>query len=285
MESTWERRGPTPDLRRTARIVEGIEAAAWADCFDAVAETDLETATGRIADATVVRMGKLHSGLFSKVIGLGLERRATVDTVREILAWYGDAGIGEIWFQPSPAAEPDGLLPLLRTQGIVPIERKWGKFVRDAGNPAEARTDLDIREIGAEDAVDFANCVLEGFALSGFLNPWLEAIPGREGWHVYVAYDNGEPAACGALFRRDGAGFIGFDATRPAFRRRGAQGALMARRIADAGRLDIHILTAETGVDEEGPGPSWRNIVRAGFELLYVRPNCAPKGIETANRG
>lgn len=276
MNSEWQARPADPGLIAQARIVEAVEAAAWADSFATAAAGDLGAATARIGDATVMRMKKLAAGFCCKVIGLGMEQPATAARVRDILAWYHDAGYADIWFQPSPAARPDGLLALLEGCGIRPIARTWGKFVHKAGAPPDTRTDLRICEIGADAAGDFASCAVDGFELPDFLSPWVGALPGRAGWRCYVAYDGTTPAACGALFRSGDAGFFGFDATRPAFRRRGAQGALMARRIADAGAAGIRTLTCETGVDESGPGPSWRNITRAGFRLLYVRPNCSP---------
>lgn len=277
MDSDWEARPGSPALVMQARMAEAVEAAAWADSFEAVAASELGTAVARIGDATVMRMAKLPAAFFSKVIGLGMERPASVETVVEILAWYRDAGVTDIWFQLSPAAEPDGLVGLLAGCGVTPVARKWGKFVRGTDAPPDAATDLEIREVGADGAAHFAISAVEGFELPAFLNPWVGALPGRAGWRCYVAYDGAEPAACGALYCSGGAGFIGFDATRPAFRRRGAQGALLARRIADAGAAGVHTLTCETGVDDGGPGPSWRNITKAGFRLLYVRPNCSPK--------
>lgn len=278
MIGEWDIRPGSPALTSQARIAEAVEAAAWADSFSAVADTDLGTATARIGDATVMRMEKLPAAFFSKVIGLGLEEPADAARVGEILAWFRDAGFEKIWFQPSPAAEPDGLLALLARCGVMPVARKWGKFVRDAQSPPNAVTDLTIREIGADAAADFARAAVDGFELPAFLAPWIAALPGRPHWRTYVAYQGREPAACAALFQQDRAAFFGFDATRPEFRRRGAQGALLERRIADALASGCELLTAETGVDEGGEGPSWKNIRRAGFRLLYVRPNCAPNG-------
>ena len=63
-------------------------------------------------------------------------------------------------------------------------------------------------------------------------------------------------------------------ATRPSHRRRGAQGALLARRIRDAADLGCRWLVTETGEDlPERPNPSFRNMLRTGFELAYQRAN------------
>jgi hypothetical protein len=41
-----------------------------------------------------------------------------------------------------------------------------------------------------------------------------------------------------------------------------------------AHELGLRLLVTETGVPRDGrPGPSYRNILRAGFREAYVRPN------------
>jgi len=65
--------------------------------------------------------------------------------------------------------------------------------------------------------------------------------------------------------------------TLPAFRRRGGQGAIMARRIRDAVQLGCRWVITETGEDlPDRPNPSYHNMLRAGFSLAYQRPNYLP---------
>lgn len=257
-----------------ARKAEAVEAAACADSYEA-AGTVLGAATARIGDATLLCITSLPTGFFCRVLGLGLERPADAATLRAILDWYAGAGVTEPRIQASPQARPDGLEGLLRGAGLVPAARPWGKFLRDPVAPAAAPTDLEIAEIGADRADDFVRTTLEGFEMPPVLASWVRGLPGRPGWRVYIAYDGDEPAAGAATFIRDGAAWLGFGATLPAFRRRGGQAALLARRIDDALAAGCDVLTTETGVDEGAPGPSWRNIERAGFRLLYERPNYA----------
>jgi ribosomal protein S18 acetylase RimI-like enzyme len=69
-------------------------------------------------------------------------------------------------------------------------------------------------------------------------------------------------------------GWLSFAATLPEFRRRGAQNALLAARIRAAAELGCSLVVGETGALEDGrPSNSYRNIVRAGFEPVYDRPN------------
>ena len=80
--------------------------------------------------------------------------------------------------------------------------------------------------------------------------------------------------AGGALFVKGDVGWLGIASTLPAYRPRGAQGALMARRIRDGADLGCRWLVTETGEDTpHHPNPSYHNMLRTGFSLAYRRPN------------
>jgi GNAT superfamily N-acetyltransferase len=94
------------------------------------------------------------------------------------------------------------------------------------------------------------------------------------GFDCYLAWDGDEPAGAAALFASGDTGWFGLAGTRPEFRGRGAQSALLAVRIARAAELGCRLLVTETGEQvEERPSNSYRNILRSGFEIAYVRPN------------
>ena len=106
------------------------------------------------------------------------------------------------------------------------------------------------------------------------MRPWTAALVGRPGWHAYVAYDGTTPAGAGALFCRGGVAWLGVAATIPAYRRRGVQGALMSRRIADAIAAGCRDIVTETGEAVPGePNSSYANMLRNGFRVVYSRPN------------
>jgi hypothetical protein len=87
------------------------------------------------------------------------------------------------------------------------------------------------------------------------------------------------PAGAAALYCRDGAGWLGVAATIPAYRRRGVQGALMARRIADAIAGGCRDIVSETGEAVPGePNDSYANLLRNGFSVVYSRPNYVVAG-------
>jgi GNAT superfamily N-acetyltransferase len=99
-------------------------------------------------------------------------------------------------------------------------------------------------------------------------------LPRAPGWHCFVAYDGDEAAGAGALYVHDGIGWLGVAGTAPEHRRKGAQNALLAARLAAGSELGVRAFTTETGERlAERPSNSYRNILRAGFEEQYVRPN------------
>jgi GNAT superfamily N-acetyltransferase len=146
------------------------------------------------------------------------------------------------------------------------------KFVRDNAPAAATPTDLRVEETLDADAV--ADAVAEGFGMPHEIARELIGFVGAPGWTCFVAWDGAEPAACGALYCHGVDAWLGIGATRPSFRRRGAQGALLAARIERARAAGARTLTTETGALVDGkPSSSYRNILRAGFTEAYLRPN------------
>jgi hypothetical protein len=82
----------------------------------------------------------------------------------------------------------------------------------------------------------------------------------------YVAHVDGHSAAAAMSFIKDGVLGIFGTATLPMFRRRGLQGAIVARAINDArGKADLIMATTEPG------SVSQRTFERLGFRVIYTR--------------
>jgi GNAT superfamily N-acetyltransferase len=232
-----------------------------------------------IDDALVLTLRAAPMVQFNHAIGLGMDgpaRAAALDAVIERMK----AAAGPVWaLQVPPAALPAELPAWLAARGLAPAGEGWVKLWRPAADPPRTETDLDVREVGPSDAGDFATALLGGFGMPAPFAPWVAAIVGRPGWHAYVAYDGAQPVGGAALFVMGDLGWCGMGAVLASHRRRGGQGALLARRVADAGRLGCQAVVSETG--QPAPGseaehPSYRNLRRAGFEPAYVRPNYRP---------
>lgn len=160
-----------------------------------------------------------------------------------------------------------GDVPALAARGYVPggaaalFERGVEPFEAPAGT-------LAVTE--AEASEEFGAICATASGLPGVFAEWIGALPGRAGWHCFLALDGARAVATGALHADGALGWLGFGATLAADRRRGAQQALLAARIARALELGLTRLVTET--DASPAGGSYRNLERAGFALARVRP-------------
>lgn len=213
-----------------------------------------------------------HVPMVNRVTALGLARPATREDVARIVGFFRAENVG-FGVGLHPEARPPELPSWLEEHG-VPRGYSWMKFSRGVADPPPVETDLRLVEVGREAAGAFGGVVCEGYGMPDAARVWISGIVGASGWHCYVAYDGDEPAAAGALFVEGELGWLGFAATRPAFRGRGGQSAILGERIRRAAALGVRTLATETG--ERVPGradASYRNILRAGFEESYLRPN------------
>ena len=152
-----------------------------------------------------------------------------------------------------------GLAESLRALGYEPAGA-WTKFRRGDAPAPPPTTDLRVEQTVDPDAFSVATGLPR--ELAGFV--------GEPGWLHFVAWDGDEPVGSGALYTDGALAWVGVGATRENWRGRGAQSALLAARIEAGRRLGVREFATETG--EDG-GPSNRNILRAGFEEAYRRPN------------
>ena len=193
--------------------------------------------------------------------------------IDELVELYRSAGVGRFFVQPAPEAQPPALVDWLRARGFTHYN-SWAKLYRRA-DPAPPMPDAPrVERIGADHAEIFGRIVATGFGMPEPVQPWLAGTVGRERWMHYLAIDGGDPIAGAALFIDEGLGWLGVASTLPTHRGRGAQSALIARRIHDALEAGCSLMAVETAEDlPERPNPSFRNVVRFGFEVAYLRPN------------
>ncbi len=83
----------------------------------------------------------------------------------------------------------------------------------------------------------------------------------------YLAWVDGEAAGAATLCVDEGLAEMFGASTRPSFRNRGVQSALLASRLAEAQRLGCSLAIVHT---EPGSG-SQRNVERLGFRLAYTK--------------
>lgn len=162
----------------------------------------------------------------------------------------------------------------LRRSGFEPAYA-WMKFVRDPHPPRfRPPADVEVVELSAPDEEPFGTIAAIGFGLPAWGAEFFAHLPGREGWRCYVARIDGAAQGCAAMLIEDGIAEFGVAATLEEARGRGCQTALLHRRIHDAAEAGCHTLFVETGERvPDRPSASYRNILKAGFEEAYLRPN------------
>ena len=215
--------------------------------------------------------------VINRAIGLGLGTPETEETVRRVVEAYTESGVARFFVQVHPEAQPTTLVQMLEALGLEKA-RGWQKFVRGRDPVSAPRTDLQVKLIDTEFAATSAKIACDGFDLGDEAQPWLALLPTCNRWNVFMAFDGDQPAGTGALFIDGDTAWTDFGATAPAFRKRGAQSALLAARIKfalDSGCTQIFTCTGE---DVPGdPQHSYSNIMRCGFKESYVRANYAPR--------
>jgi GNAT superfamily N-acetyltransferase len=179
---------------------------------------------------------------------------------------------GGAWAVGCAASAADGAMASeLASRGFEPAYA-WMKFRRDTREPRPAPTDLAVREVGADEAAAFGAVVAAAYGLPPAARAWLQALPGRARWGCMVAFDGHRAVGAAAVFVEGDHAWFGFAATLPEARRRGAQGALLARRVEAATARGARVLVTETGERLAGrPSDSYRNIERAGFAEAGLR--------------
>ncbi len=261
------------------RLADDIEAAACTDMY-AAAPPALGLRSERIGAATVLLAPRVPVSYFNRVIGLGGHAPATEQELDAAIGLFRAAGVGDFWVHLAPAARPAELRDWLGARGLQPPPRRaWAKFLRTPTplpllpEPAPA-----VRPATAADTSGVVHAMVTAFGLPASLGEWFGRLIGRPGWNVLVVEAEGRIVATGSVFIRDRTGWLGIGATLPDHRKRGAQTALLAARIATARDAGCTVVATETGESIAGePNPSLANIRRAGFVQACSRANFAAK--------
>ncbi|HEX3239206.1 MAG TPA: GNAT family N-acetyltransferase [Solirubrobacterales bacterium] len=187
--------------------------------------------------------------------------------------WVRSRGV-DSYVPVSPGlAETASVEDWLRGNGFAP-GYAWMKFVRDPHPPRFRAPAVEVVELSAADQEPFGMIAATGFGLPAWAAAFFAELPEREGWRCYVARVDGVAQACAAMLVDGGVAEFGVAATLEPARGRGCQLALLRRRITDAAEAGCRLLFVETGERaDDRPAGSYRNILRAGFEEAYLRPN------------
>ena len=262
-------------LPELARIVEPIEAAAAVSIHRA-ASSELASMVGirvtRLGKASAIVASAADTIQLNRVMNLGVEEPASETLLKKFQDVYHGTGVS-FAVQLSPAAQPPELPRWLEEHGFQRRD-DWVKMYRGTEPPADVPTELRIEQIGIEHALAFGEIACDVYHMPEVMQPWLASLVGLPDWRHYMAFDGDAPAAIGTMYIKGNIAWLGIDGTLRAYRRRGAQGAIMARRVRDAIAMSCQWIVIETGAETpQNPNSSFHNMLLNGFKVAYVRPN------------
>ena len=229
-------------------------------------------------DGTIVSIvANDPSPLLNRAIGLGLNHPATEDGIERICSAYREHGVEHFYLGVHPEARPDGIDRMLANAGMQ-RDRGWMKFERGAEPAPPPESDLEVREINQEHVEEFGRIAASAYGMTPEAAGVVRGLIDRPGFHLYMTFDGDSPTGTGAMAIDGDRAWFEWAATDPAFRQRGSQRALLARRIEDAVNAGCTRLMTCTGEAVPGdPQHSYHNIEWAGFEPQFVRENWVPK--------
>jgi hypothetical protein len=199
-------------------------------------------------------------------VGVGVAAPATDHDVDEMERFYAYLGVRST---VAVAGAAEGLGGLLARRRYT-VHRPWMTFHREAGGIPAPATRLEVGEAEPGEEAAFGGIVAAGFGLAPEMSAWFAALVGRPGWTCLLARDGRVPVGAAAMYAYGDSAWFTLGATLPEHRGLGAQGALFAARGARASAMGLRHLVTETGLPA---GPSYRNILRAGFREAALRPN------------
>ncbi len=261
----------------SARVADEIESAAWRELY-AAAPAPIARALGIhtsiVADATVIVARALPMALFNRAFGLGDTADVAESDLDAVLRTFEEHGAASPWMQHGPASRARAMPQWLVSRGFRPVPRAWAMMMREREPAPVIETEFAIRAVELDQASRFAKALAIAHGMPPALAEWTSVLIGRPGWHGYAAWDGDTIAAGGMVFIHGDRAWVGLGGTLPAYRGRGAQGALLARRVDHVISAGCSVMGTETGEPVGGErSSSFDNMKRTGFHQVASRMN------------
>ena len=269
---------PFADLALAQRL-ERAEALANARFVEARARVEPSSGACWIEVAGARAMFDGPASPATQTFALGIAQLPSSAELDRIEAFFTQRG-APVYHEVSPLAD-EKLVPMLAARGYRPIEFTSVLYRPIPPPPATDTSGLrrdrlrndpavTVRLAGAADAEIFARTSAAGWSHAGmeeFILGMGRVNAASEGASLFLAELDGAPIATAALSVAGGVAHLAGASTIPAARGRGAQFALLDRRLrhAAAQGCDIALMGALPG------SGSQRNAERNGFRIAYTR--------------
>jgi len=210
------------------------------------------------------------SSPLTQTFGLGMMAPPSDDEFAAIEAFFSERG-APLHHEVSPTADPETFTRLTE-RGYEPFEFTSVLYRGIEGQVGQVVQvgSLRVRRAGVADAEVYARTAAEGWRQDGFVDFMYElqrANVESQAIDLFLAELDGRPIATAALVVQDGVALLAGASTVPEGRRRGAQNALLAARLAYGATrgCDVAMMCALPG------SGSQRNAERNGFRIAYTR--------------
>jgi len=207
----------------------------------------------------------------NRAVGLSLSGPVTRTDLESTEQFYAGCGAPPR-VDLCPMADPS-LLHLLNLGGYR-LEQFYSVLVRALAEdvvPVPLPTEVRISQADPTEAELWITTVAQGFGdqeipaqeTLDLLAPNFHSANGT----CFFAWLDGQPAGGGAIYIHEEVAEVGSTSTRPAFRRRGVQTALLQAQLVAAReqRCDLALTVTAPGSDSQ------RNMERSGFRLAYTK--------------
>jgi GNAT superfamily N-acetyltransferase len=208
----------------------------------------------------------------TQTFGFGLFAPPSESDLHTIERFFDERG-APVFHEVCPLADP-AHLALLSDRGYRPMELSSVLYRPLDADPRQTTPNgsLVVRVVrSAADRSQWARTLACGWAdqagVADVIEPLAHVSAERADAHLFLVEADGDAIAAGSLSLARGVALLAGASTIPAARRRGAQSALLAARLAHASEhgCDVAMVVAAPG------SGSQRNAERNGFRIAYTR--------------
>jgi hypothetical protein len=257
--------------KKLSQKIERTDARSNADFVETRARLSPESDACWIEVAGAYAMFDGIESPLTQTFGLGMFDEVTPDHLDQIENFYRERG-APVFHEVSPFAGVE-LLQLLVSRGYAPVEMTsvMCRPLTPDGEYVPSST-VSARPIEPGEAELWAETSAAGWAtehesLAEFMLAFGRINTQCTGAHPFIADVDGKTAAAGMLFIYDDVAILAGASTRPESRKRGAQNALLAARLAFAAAKGCIIATMGALPGSQ----SQKNAQKNGFQIAYTR--------------
>lgn len=263
-----------------SKFIKRLEAAEWiqvSDCAKNFIEQHPGTNNVTVLDTEsfgAVALPPLDVLGFNRVLNFGIHNPVSEQDLSAMLDFYRGNNVRRFFINVSPVAAPANVDEILSDKGFRHYNN-WAQMSYELPKEIEPlQSDLDARPAHKEDKETFAYIINLAFGWPGYAGELVAASIGSPGWIHFIIYEGEEAISAAAMYAAGEIGSLVIGGTLEKHRGKGAQKLLINYRSRKAIEAGCKYLVTETAEDTpEKPSPSFRNMIKSGFELAYIRPN------------